>query len=109
MVIQLEFWQAVYVLLVFFGFVAGIGKVLLGQSQKHIDKRFEALEKAYRRETDNWQRVERDLNQLRQELPINYVRRDDYIRGQSVLESKLDALASKLENRQLRELLGDKA
>lgn len=104
MVIQLEFWQAIYVLIAFFGFVAGIGKLLLSQSQKHIDKRFEALEKTYRREADGWQRIERDLSQLKQELPINYVRRDDYIRGQSVIESKLDSLAVKIENAQLKNL-----
>jgi len=102
MTVQLEFWHVISVLLTFFGFAAGVGKLLLMQTQQHIDRRFEALEKNHSREAENWLRVERDLNSLRSELPINYVRRDDYIRGQSVLESKLDALAVKLENAQLR-------
>ena len=31
------------------------------------------------------------------DLPLNYVRREDYIRGQTVIEAKLDALYNKLE------------
>ncbi len=31
------------------------------------------------------------------DLPLNYVRREDYIRGQTVIEAKLDALDNKLE------------
>ncbi|MDF5991266.1 hypothetical protein P4119_17475 [Pseudomonas aeruginosa] len=45
---------------------------------------------------------------LKAELPIQYVRREDYIRGQSVIEAKLDGLAVKLENAQLRSLMGAK-
>lgn len=106
MTVHLEFWHVISVLIAFFTFAAGVGKMLLLQTQQHIDRRFETLEKVYSREADNWMRVERDLNSLRSELPLNYVRRDDYIRGQSVLESKMDALAVKLENVQLREVLG---
>lgn len=106
MIVQLEFWQVISVLIAFFGFAAGVGKLLLIQTQQHIDRRFETLEKTYSREAENWLRVERDLANLRSELPLQYVRRDDYIRGQSVLESKLDALAVKLENVQLRKALG---
>lgn len=106
MMVQLEFWHVISVLIAFFTFAAGIGKALLFQMQQHLDKRFEALERAHGREADNWLRVERDLNKLKAELPLNYVRREDYIRGQSVLESKLDALAIKLENAQLRGQIG---
>ena len=36
------------------------------------------------------------------DLPLHYVRREDYVRGQSVLEAKLDGLADKIEKAQLR-------
>ena len=39
-------------------------------------------------------------------MPLHYVRREDYIRGQSVIEAKLDALGSKLEAAQLRAAAG---
>jgi hypothetical protein len=41
--------------------------------------------------------VEKDLLRLKAELPLDYVRRDDWIRNQTVIEAKLDGLASKLE------------
>ncbi|HHJ1789998.1 TPA: hypothetical protein ACQGYD_006473, partial [Pseudomonas aeruginosa] len=100
------------------------GKLLLNQIQKSLDARFasqdqarlanheqlsyrlDAIEQAAREETNQWQRVERELMSLKAELPFQYVLRDDYIRGQSVIELKLDSLATKLENAQLRGLVG---
>ncbi|MBN9528233.1 MAG: DUF2730 family protein [Alphaproteobacteria bacterium] len=42
------------------------------------------------------------LSDLRADLPLGYVRREDFIRNQTIIEAKLDALALKLENLQLR-------
>lgn len=121
--IEVEFWQLVTLLVAFFGACAGTGKLLLSQAQRHIDERFAAQEKtrsdnhdqvskrldsmetAYRLEAGQWKQVERDLLVLRSELPLNYVRREDYIRGQSVIEAKLDALGTKFENMNLRALV----
>lgn len=69
---------------------------------KHWDERFSALERAAHEESGQWRRVERDLMDLRAELPLHYVRREDYIRGQSVIEAKLDGLALRLENQALK-------
>ena len=120
MKIELEVWQMITLLLAFFGGCAGVGKVLLAQSQKHLDDKFKAQEKvqtgnhaqlstrldsiesANRSEANQWQRVERELLTLKADMPLQYVRREDYIRGQSIIESKLDGLAMKLENAQLR-------
>ena len=38
-------------------------------------------------------------------MPLHYVRREDYIRGQSVIEAKLDGVADKLEKAQLRAII----
>ena len=92
------------------------------QTQKHLDARFEVqelarnenqiqitrrldnIETVNREDTSQWQRVERELMRLQVDMPLNYVRREDYIRGQSVIEAKLDGLGTKLENAQLRAL-----
>lgn len=68
----------------------------------NLDKRLDSMESTSRTESSQWQRVERDLLTLKADMPLNYVRREDYIRGQSVIEAKLDGLGSKLENAQLR-------
>lgn len=65
-----------------------------------ITNRLEAIEEDAR----EWTRLERDLLGLKAEMPLHYVRREDYVRNQTVIESKLDALAVKLENWQLKEV-----
>lgn len=118
--IQIELWQLVTLLLAFFGACGAAGKLLLSQTQRHLDQRFAAaeatrrenheqlalrlaqIESTNREEAAQWQRVERELMGMKVDLPLHYVRRDDYIRGQSVLEAKLDGLAMKIENIQLR-------
>ena len=84
--------------------------------EKHIDTKFEALgtdlkrvEKSGRSNAADIAKVERDLLELKADLPENYVRREDHIRGQSLIESKLDGLAMKLENLQLREAKRDRS
>ena len=122
MKVELELWQLITLLLTFLGACAGGGKLLLNQIQKSLDARFasqdqarlanheqlsyrlDAIEQAAREETNQWQRVERELMSLKAELPFQYVLRDD-IRGQSVIEMKLDSLATKLKT-QLRGLVG---
>ena len=63
------------------------------------------MESTNRDESNQWQRIEREMLLFKAELPVHYVRREDYIRGQSVIEAKLDGLAMKLENAQLRGII----
>jgi hypothetical protein len=67
-----------------------------------LGKRLDGIEVLHRADAAQWQRVERELLTLKADLPLHYVRREDYIRGQSVLEAKLDGLGVKMENAQLR-------
>lgn len=116
MKVELELW---HLFLLFFAFVSAVfaaGRVLLDQFEKRLDERFKGQE-AHRQEreaTHEAQRrldaeqqnerhhhldqgiraVERDLLTFKAQLPDSYVRRDDYIRGQTVIEAKLDALAA---------------
>lgn len=112
MLLQLDTWQVILLISMVLGAFVGLLKLLMGQQLKHIDasfssqnKRLDAIEQASKDESTQWQRVERELMGLKAELPVAYVRRDDYIRGQSVLEAKLDGLATKIENAQLRCLI----
>lgn len=116
MMISLELWHLITLLLAFFGAVAGFGKILLAEFEKrqaerfeaqdaarkeaqgHWDMRFMALEKG----NENWMRLERDFLKFRADLPLLYVIRDDYVRNQTVIEAKLDALAMRIENAQLK-------
>ena len=116
----IELWHMVLLLLAFFGFCGAALKLIFQQLTAQLDERFQTqeaahkahseqlnmrldtLEKAAREETSQWQRVERELLNLKADLPVHYVRREDYIRGQSVIEAKLDGLGTKVENALLR-------
>lgn len=117
---EIELWQLITLLVTFFGASAATGKVLLDQMKSHLDERFttqqksissqhshvqqrlEAIELASREEAKEWQRIERELLEFKAELPLRCVMRDDYVRGQSIIEAKLDGLALRIENVQLR-------
>lgn len=90
-----------------------LGRVLIGQFTGALDVRFQSLEDARRegrkqseerfRELERkLDRTETEVRQILIELPREYVRREDYVRGQTVIEAKLDALAVKWENSELR-------
>lgn len=109
MSLQIDFWQLVGLLLSGLGVVVGLLKFGLMQAQKHQDaahlqvlSRLDSMEQTNKQEAAQWQRLEREMLQLKADMPLQYVRREDYIRGQSVIEAKLDAVAVKLENAQLR-------
>lgn len=120
MKVELELWQLILLLIAFFGCVAGFAKLLGSQIDRRLDEKFKAQEEAreagasaLRESIDRYvsssektagkvETLERDFLKWQAELPIHYVRREDYVRGQSVIEAKLDALYSKLEVVQMK-------
>ena len=83
-------------------------KILVSQFEARLKERFDAQESArnagreesVRRtsrieETTN--RLERELLTLKADLPVQYVRREDAIRQETVINAKLDALATRLD------------
>lgn len=118
-VIQIEFWQLLGILgtalVVLVGAAWALVKVIVGQftdrlderqeaqdklreqREKALDARFSSLEQSIRNEGDGWRTVERELLQLKADLPIQYMRREDAIRQEVVIHAKLDALAAKID------------
>lgn len=93
--------------------VAVIARWAVDQFEKRLDERFAAQEKARTEGSRIWserlqrmeerqERGEEKLNKLLIELPREYVRREDWVRSQSVIEAKLDSLALRIENLSLR-------
>ena len=116
MIVQLEMWQLITLFVSFVTFCGVVQRLLFAQQDKRTEERFAAQEKA--RETadkailerfdrqvseetknaDLTRNVERDLLKLKADLPLQYVRREDYVRNQTVIESKLDAVALMIQN-----------
>jgi len=118
--INIEFWQLIVFLTGLLGSFLGssfaLGKMLLSQSEKRLDERFdaqkegriatqkhwdaqfEALKAFSQTENKQWRQLERELMELKAALPIDYQRRDDAIRNQTVIEAKLDGFAKLIQD-----------
>jgi bacterioferritin (cytochrome b1) len=64
----------------------------------YIKTRLDVLEAAARAEAGQWQRVERELLMLKADLPVHYVRREDYVQAVATIMAKLDAMSMRFEN-----------
>ncbi|MDZ7862660.1 hypothetical protein [Acidovorax sp.] len=107
--LQIDFWQLVGLLLSGLGALWGVIKVAAAQAQRHQDAthaqliaRLDSIEAASRIEAANWQRLEREILQLKAELPLNYVRREDYVQAFATIMARLDAINMRFENILLR-------
>ncbi len=82
-----------FLLLVFGVAVAVFGKVLLHLYDARAIERHGQLAQALQREADRIKELQRRVEDLSQALPMEYVRREDWIRFSSSIDAKLDRLA----------------
>lgn len=113
MIFELTMTNLISLAGLFLGALWGLLKVIGLQAEKRANEKFAALQTSIaqvaldmRREADAARLMETSFLRFQAEMPLHYVRREDYIRGQSVIEAKLDALGSKLETAQLRAATG---
>ena len=126
---QIEMWDFIKtiggMMVALIGAIWTFGVVLAGQFEKRLADKFatqdaaRALTDAALNETlqrhlseerqmgEQIAQLERDFLNWKGELPLNYVRREDYVRGQTVIEAKLDALYSEIKLVQLKGLKHD--
>jgi hypothetical protein len=80
------------------GAAGGVGRWLLTQSQQRLDHRFESLERTLNRESDGIRELRLQLSQVSQMLPVEYVRREDWIRFSTVIDAKIDRLGDRISD-----------
>ena len=95
---QLEPWHLITFGIALISAFAAVLKILFAQFVKNMDSRFAALHE----DAKNWIRLEREFLNFKADLPLHYVRREDYVRGQTVLEAKMDSIYTKIEISQLK-------
>jgi len=95
--IQIDFWQLV---LAVAGLLAAIGgafflmfRMLLAQDRSLQDERFSN----FRADIEKLQGMETRFSTWLIEASEKFVRREDYVRNQTVIEAKLDAIGSRVE------------
>lgn len=108
--IQLEAYQWIMILISTIGTVVATIKILWARIEQNLNNNFQVvqskLEEVAKQSEQNHvdiRDLERKFYKFQIDLPHTYVAREDYIRGQTVIEAKLDALASKIENIQIRQ------
>lgn len=99
MTFNLEVWHILTLGLTLVTMGSGMVKLIFNQVENRFDQRFDGLEK----NAEQWRSLERDVLKLRAELPEKYLRREDYVRGQTVIEAKLDAIAVDLKSVQIKQ------
>lgn len=73
--------------------VSGFGKLLLHLYDVRAGERHAQLELALQREASRIAEVQRRIDALSNALPLEYVRREDWIRFSQSIDAKLDRLA----------------
>lgn len=112
--VQIEIWQLITLFIMFVSGVATAGWLLIGQIDKRMAARFAGMAESnaqmkvdHEKNTEAMRNLERDFLKFRGDLPLEYVRREDFIRNQSVIEAKLDGLALHFQNSLLRGMKHD--
>lgn len=97
MKIEVDFTYVIFLLMSVAGLWWAMAKMMLAQSQKHIDAQFETISKALRAQDEGARRIERELLELKAELPRDYVRREDHTRVIAAVHVSLDNLRLTVE------------
>lgn len=105
MTLQVEFWTLAGLLLSFIGVMFGLARWVFVRAEERQVMQFRLLDQTIKDTAARWSGLEREFLEFRAQLPVEYVRREDYIRGQTVIEAKLDAVYEKLSSVQHRQNL----
>ena len=72
----------------------GVVKTLMANSFKPVLEKIDTLQKG----SERIQGFERQILEMKADLPLNYVRKEDFIRHEVVINTKLDRLRDLLED-----------
>ena len=76
----------------------GLARMLLSQTQKQITDQFTQITNHLSQQQEIDRRLEREVLELKAQLPREYVRREDYVQQVAMIITKLDAMQLRSEN-----------
>jgi len=85
--------------------ILGVMRKIMAQCINDIDKKINALSDI----SKDQQRIERAILELKADLPVQYVRREDHIRSEMVIGTKMDRVLDKVDRLQqsVMEIIND--
>lgn len=107
--LRIEWWHLFGLVLTLIGGYWSLIVLIVRQFNKGLDKRFDVIDAArnesnkshkerFDRIEESQRHQERELMQLKAELPERYVRREDAIRSEMTLHAKFDGLACRIDD-----------
>jgi hypothetical protein len=97
MTVSLELWQLITLLFAVVSAFWAIARLLMAQAQRNIDEKFRGIGEHMKGQDESSRRLERDLMELKAELPRDYVRREDYTQAIATIMTKIDAMTLRVE------------
>lgn len=94
---ELELWHVVVLASMLIGAFWALAKMMLDTSQRAIEDKFTAVSAGLKSQDETNRRLERDLMELKAELPRDYVRREDYTAAIATIMTKIDSVALRME------------
>ncbi len=91
--IEINILSSVVLVLLFSIAVAGFGKLLLHLYDVRAGERHAQLGEALQREAGRLEELKQRVDAMSHRLPMEYVRREDWIRFSASIDTKLDRLA----------------
>ena len=98
MKLELELWQLITIMFTVVGAFWAMAKLILSQAQAQINEKFNEISAHMRSQDESARRLERELMELKAELPRDYVRREDYTQAIAIIMTKIDGLGLRMEN-----------
>lgn len=99
MTLELEAYQAIGILLTIAGSIWGAGKAFFARFDESLRERDDGLKQELNKlsnqmatESDAIRKLDREMMELKAELPREYVAKADFIRSFTVVEGKIDAV-----------------
>lgn len=98
MTFSLELWHVVLLASMLISAFWALARMMITASQKSIDEKFTAVAEGLKSQDETNRRLERDLMELKAELPRDYVRRADYNQAIATIMTKIDHVALRVES-----------
>lgn len=97
MKLELDLWQAILLMITICGAFWGMAKMMMAQSAKSLDEKFGEIRKQLAEQDASDRRLSSQLNDMRVELPRDYVRREDFTRVVATFQVSVDNLRLTIE------------
>lgn len=98
-VVQLSMAELVAIAVFVLGVLYGLARMIVAQMKTSMDARFASLEQTTAALDATNKKLEQEVEQFNRLLPLEYVRREDWIRFSASIDAKLDRLAEMLMKR----------